>query len=567
MTAPGRCRTIPVSVALAGMATLALGTAPAPAATTVTLTSFSPTTSQLEIVDATNDADAITISEAGGILTVTDTGTGGITTVDPKCAIVNAQTVTCPRDPPDPAPPAAPIAPVALVDLRMNAGTDSFTNQDTVIRVDESDEGEAGNKTIFSGPGDDSIRTGTGNDIVDTGQGDDTVNADEGNDVVATGAGDDDGDGDEGADLVNTGTGRDDIDDEPGFNDGADLLDGGPGGSDEIEYDSGVTGVSISMNAQADDGHAGEGDQLLGFEDLNGTDQDDTVNADGADNTIMTGEGNDVINAGAGDDEVTPGLGNDVLDAGEGNDEAYQFGPTDGADLLNGGPGTGDATTFGDGEGDNLDPVTINQDGVANDGHAGEGDNLSGFEGLAGTDGPDTIVGDAASNVIEGFAGNDSLVGAAGNDSLLGGPGDDLINALGGRDDVECDTGSDSAVVNAEDIVDPNCERVGAEVASESASVNKKGKASLSVFCPASEGAPCTGKLALLSNGKTIATGKFDIAAGQSGKATAKLSKKGRKALAQARGNLIVSAEARTTEPLGVSTRAATVELVDGSAG
>jgi Ca2+-binding RTX toxin-like protein len=537
----------------------------ASAATTVTLNPFS-TTSELGVIDATNDADAITISEAGGVITIRDTGTGGITTADPKCTAVDAQTVTCPRDPPDPAPPGAPVPLVASVELRMNAGTDSFTNQDVPIDVFESDQGMAGNKTVSSGPGDDAIRTGIGNDIVDTGQGDDTADGDFGNDVIATGAGDDDGNGDEGNDLVNTGMGMDDIDNEPGFNDGADVLDGGPGGFDEIDYMDGATGVSISMNALPDDGHAGEGDQLLGFEDLRGSNKDDTVNADGADNTIATLDGNDVINAGAGDDEVTPGLGNDVLDAGDGNDEAYQTGPSDGTDVINGGAGTGDEASFGDGE-DNLDPVTINQDGLPNDGHAGENDNLAGFEGLSGTEGPDTIVGDAASNVIEGFGGDDTLVGAAGNDSLFGGPGDDSINALGGRDDVDCDTGSDAAVVNAEDIVDPNCERTGARVTSESASVNKKGKASLTVFCPAPEGAPCAGKLALLSNGKTIGKGKFDVAPGQAEKATAKLSKKGRKALAQAHGNLIVTAEARTTEPLGVSTREATVDLVDGSAG
>ena len=519
--------------------------------------------SELVLADATNDADAITISESGGTITITDTGTGGITTADPDCAVVNAQTVTCPRDPVNPAPPAAPFAPINRLTLRMNAGTDRFTNQDVAIDVSEEDSGDPGSKSVFSGPGDDQINTGTGNDIVDSGQGNDSVAAGLGNDTISTGAGDDDGDGDEGSDLVNTGTGVDDIDGEPGFNDGADVLDGGPGANDEIQYDEGEGGVSVSMNSLPDDGHAGEGDNLIGFEDLRGTNDDDTVNADDGDSRIQTFAGNDVISGGGGDDEVTPGVGSDVFDGGAGNDEAYQFGPSDGPDIFNGGPGTGDAATFGGGEED-LEPVTINQDGVANDGHAGEGDNLTGFEGMTGTGGADTLIGGEESNVLEGLGGNDTLVSGGGNDKVDAGPGDDAINALGGRDEVDCDTGFDSLIVNAEDIVDPTCERAGAQVVSESAKVNKKGKASLDVFCPPAEGPACAGKLVLLSNGKTIAKGSFQLAGGTTASATAKLSKKGRKALAKARGGLIVTAEAQTTEPLGVSTRAATVQLLGG---
>ena len=57
------------------------------------------------------------------------------------CSRSGATTVTCPLDPPDPAPPAPPFGPVDFVQLDLNNGTDSFTNQNLLASVFESDSG------------------------------------------------------------------------------------------------------------------------------------------------------------------------------------------------------------------------------------------------------------------------------------------------------------------------------------------------------------------------------------------------------------------------------------------
>jgi Ca2+-binding RTX toxin-like protein len=551
---------------LAVALTFLLGTAQAFAATEVSLDP-SEFGSELLIDDQTNDDDAITVSQDGTTITVTDTGTGGAT-AGTGCA-GGGTTVTCPLDPPDPAPPAPPSAPVEFVELTMNDGTDSFTNQNLLADVDENDAGETGNKTVASGPGDDfTIETGSGNDFVDLGGGDNETETGAGNDTVVGGPEEDDVDPGTGDDVVDTGGGDDDIDEENASPDGADVLDGGPGSRDEIDYE-GDAGVTIAINGQADDGHPGEGDNLLNLEELNGTGGNDVIAGSDAVEDISAGEGDDLITGAGGGDEISQGDGTDSVDGGDGGDEVFATSggdEGDGADLLAGGPG-GDRLDYccADGVG-----VSVTPNGQADDGHPGEGDNVSGFEGLIGGSGPDTLVGDGSPNELVGLDGDDLLVGAGGNDEFFGDGGifedfeefgDDTINALGGRDEVHCEFGFDTIAADAKDVVHPGCERDGAEIASESASVNRKGKTKVRVACPADEGSPCTGKLALLSNGKQIGKGKYAIANGAEKKVKTKLSKKGKKALAKNKGKLLVTAEARTQEPPGVTTNDAKVML------
>src|SRR4051794_25976234 len=121
-----------------GVGAVALPAADAGAATQVTY-GADPFFTSMQIADATNDADAINVSVAGNTITISDTGTGGVTTADPDCAVVNATTVTCPLDPPDPAPPAPVTVPLTTINLSLNAGTDSFTNQNLEVQVNEND--------------------------------------------------------------------------------------------------------------------------------------------------------------------------------------------------------------------------------------------------------------------------------------------------------------------------------------------------------------------------------------------------------------------------------------------
>ena len=567
-----------VAISIAAVSLLAVGVTNAAAATTVTLNES--TSSSLSINDATDDNDAITVSEAGGTITIVDTGTGGISTADvTDCTPVSATTVTCVLNPADPAPPAAPTSPVRSVNLTLNDGTDSFTNQNLDVSVSENDNGELGNKTIVSGPGNDLVATGVGNDSIDTGDGFDQAGGGPGADTFNLGSE---------ADFVQTGTGADTVAAGPGndqmqedtSNDGADVFNGGPG-IDFFQY-FGDNPVSMSLNGVADDGPAGDGDNLLELEGLSSGNGNDTIVGDGGDNQLSGSDGNDSISGGAGDDDISPGDGADSTDAGDGNDRVSANSTEDGADLFAGGAGGSDFLDYCCGD----EPVTILQDGQPNDGRVGEGDNASGFEGFSGGDAADSITGTAGADELEGNGGDDLLVGLGGGDGFSGGDGDDtlLANATAapatspaaGRvnrrpfdtgDELECDLGFDTAVTSAADLVAPDCERRGASVVSESASVSSKGKAKLNVACPLEEGATCKGKVVLLSNGKKIAKGKFKVANGKTKGVSAKLSKRGRKALARSGGSLFVSAEARTQEPPGVSTSEDRLQLIRSKGG
>ncbi len=527
--------------------TLTFGAVQALAATTIEVNPL-PAVSPLSIEDESGVDNVITLSESGGVITVTETGAGTIA-AGPECSEVNPTTVACPLVP-------IGFGQVRFVQLVMGDGTDSFTNLNFDASVIEFDFSAIGDKTVNSGPANDQIITGAGNDAINTGTGSDRVSSEAGNDMINTGPGSDGAGGNPGSDSIELGEGTDFFQEE-GVANGADVVNGGPGVGDSVSYGFGFEPVTMTLNGIADDGHAGEGDNLLGFENLNGGDGGDTIVGDGSDNELSGGGGNDTILGAGGDDEIFPGPGNDSVDGGEGADSVDGGSESeDGADLLNGGGGSGDSLAyFGPGA------VSMTLNGQADDGHSGEGDNISGFEGLEGGDGDDTIVGDDANNVLEGNGGDDTLLGAGGTDEFLAGDGDDLLLARGGRDEVGCGLGFDTPIHDAEDIVNGDCERRGAEVFSESARANRKGKAAVKVSCAVEEGATCTGKLLLFSNGKRIAKGTYSIPPGKTRNAQVRLTKRGRRALRGSKGSLLVDAEARTVEPQGVSGNDKQLEL------
>ncbi len=71
------------------------------------------------------------------------------------------------------------------------------------------------------------------------------------------------------------------------------------------------------------------------------------------------------------------------------------------------------------------------------------------------------IVGTPEGDVILGSPGDDVIDGGGGNDYICAGAGDDTVYARDSRSDrVDCGTGRDTAVVNSNDKVARNCERV-----------------------------------------------------------------------------------------------------------
>lgn len=166
---------------------------------------------------------------------------------------------------------------------------------------------------------------------------------------------------------------------------------------------------------------------------------------------------------GADELEISSGCASEVvcrnlLRGGPGNDTLRAVGAFA---RLDGGAG-GD-TMEGSAEVDyraRVNPVIVVGNGVADDGEAGEGDNVSpnvflvlgGSAGdtftdidAAGRGGNDTFVSTGARGVFGvGGSGDDVLIGGARADSCFGGPGEDNLKGGGGSDDLEGGTGADT---------------------------------------------------------------------------------------------------------------------------
>ena len=184
-----------------------------------------------------------------------------------------------------------------------------------------------------------------------------------------------------------------------------------------------------------------------------------TVHGGTGDDSVTTGAANDYLDGGPGNDTLDGGWGDDTLDGGVG------------ADVLRGNNGF-DTVTYGD----RVAPIVAGIDGQANDGEAGEGDNIATtVESIVGGSAGDTLTGSAANDVLIGGAGNDTLNGLGGADTLDGGAGADHLDGGAGADtlkarDGEIDTvacGSETDAVQADpgDSVAADCENVDAGTA------------------------------------------------------------------------------------------------------
>src|SRR5262245_39824555 len=182
---------------------------------------------------------------------------------------------------------------------------------------------------------------------------------------------------------------------------------------------------------------------------------------------ILGGDGIDAINGGPRDDGLEGDRGNDQLYGGGGDDTLSDggglfgadgddlFSGDNGDDLLQGGvpadTGKGADSFYGGGGTDTLDysqrtaPLTVTEgDGHANDGEAGEHDEVFDVERMLLGPAGDHATGAGGPNVLEGGAGGDSLAGGGGPDQLLGGPGDDDLDGGPGRDSLSGGPGTDS---------------------------------------------------------------------------------------------------------------------------
>ena len=255
--------------------------------------------------------------------------------------------------------------------------------------------GNHGDDTLFGGDGDDKIYGGFDDDRLEGGDGADFLRGYDGADLLIGGAGDDNIDGQDGDDRVNGGAGDD-------------TLNGGAG-IDTLDYSTAAAAVGVNLATNTVWGDA-DGDTIQNFENLIGSDHDDTLHGDAGDNQIEGGTGNDTIYGEGGDDSLYGNAGDDTFFGGAGND------------LINGGAGSDTAVYAYETSG-----VTVNLATGATSG-AAAGDILLSVENLEGTEFADELHGDASDNRLEGRGGDDLLFSGSGVHVFDGGAGEDTVD-------------------------------------------------------------------------------------------------------------------------------------------
>jgi hypothetical protein len=190
--------------------------------------------------------------------------------------------------------------------------------------------GTQGDDTLVGTPGDDVICARGGDDVVYGGGGDDVIYGGPGNDVLRGGAGNDRLYGYQGADRLDGGPGNDFL--QGGL--GPDVLSGGPG-EDLADYSTRRPDLRVTLGHGADDGFAGEGDDVRGdVEDVAAGRGDDVLIGDGAANTLRGGAGDDRIVGGGGRDRLDGGPGRDRIDARDGFADTVDCGQGGGDRVL-----------------------------------------------------------------------------------------------------------------------------------------------------------------------------------------------------------------------------------------
>ncbi|MCP5432435.1 MAG: FG-GAP repeat protein [Alphaproteobacteria bacterium] len=299
-----------------------------------------------------------------------------------------------------------------------NGGADQLYGQGGADTLD----GGAGNDTVMGGAGGDSLVGGSGTDLLNYwSSASVSVNLATG----ATSGGEAQGDTISGfEDIAGSNTGNDALTGDAGANRlwgyggndtlaggaGADTLDGGAG-TDLLDYSASTGGVLASLGSSSPSGGDATGDVISGFEGVSGS---NTGN-----DTLTGSSGADLLLGNGGADQLYGQGGSDTLDGGAGNDTIVGGA---GGDSLVGGLGT-DLLNYW-----SSASVSVNLGTGAASGGEAQGDTISGFEDIAGSNtGNDALTGDAGANYLWGYGGNDTLAGGGGNDTLAGGNGDDVF--------------------------------------------------------------------------------------------------------------------------------------------
>jgi Ca2+-binding RTX toxin-like protein len=380
----------PARLALAVGAALLLPSAVAEAATTVTRTG-----NRVTVEAAPGVANDIRIGQSGATYTFADV----------------ADTVT-------------PIGCVATADPhRVNCGGPLKT---IVVRT-----GDRPDQVIKTAAVQGDIETGDDADVVQAGPTAGYPNRVEGGD---------------GIDNLSGGPDRDWLDGGPG----ADVISGG-GGTDRARYLGRTADLTVSLDGVANDGEAGEGDNVrTDVEDVDGSSGDDKLTGSGAANYLGGYGGDDELYGLGGNDTLSPGEGADESDGGPDNDILFSCCYADGPDVKIGGTGVDTARYY------RYDvPISVSLNGLSDDGAAGEGDDVrldvenleGGYEAdtFTGSSGANHLLGGGGDDVLDGLGGPDTLDGDDGIDNLNGSEGDDALDGGDNADRLSGGTGRDRA--------------------------------------------------------------------------------------------------------------------------
>ncbi len=274
-------------------------------------------------------------------------------------------------------------------------------------------------------PENDIIQALDGNDIVQGDQGDDVIQGNEGNDqlfggegddVIQGGAGNDRIWGDSGNDVLQGGAGNDTFIDSAGVN----YFDGGEG-NDTVEFKNLInSGIKLNL-AEGTASYTDEQDQevaqtLISIERAVGTNFNDELIGNEANNIFFGLEGDDKYVGGAGHDTFIDSSGVNYFDGGEGNDTVNFQNLINSGIKLNLAEGTASYTDEQDQE-------------VAQ--------TLISIERAVGTNFNDELIGNEANNIFFGLEGDDKYIGGAGHDTFIDSGGVNYFDGGEGNDTVE----------------------------------------------------------------------------------------------------------------------------------
>lgn len=276
-------------------------------------------------------------------------------------------------------------------DIDAGAADDSIDARGTLLPVFLY--GGNGNDTIYGSMGYyNHIEGGDGNDLIDARlvgsmntypTGNTELLGDAGADTILGGWGEDFIDGGAGRDTINAGDGEDTVVYDPNdisveADGGYDTIDASNAAATNVRSGKGVT-IDLSSNR----------DIFFNFEAVIGSQFNDTLTGDNANNSFDGGAGSDVIKAGGGDDFVVFDPNDTLVDGGFDQDRL-------GAEN----------SPFG---------VTIDLSGKT----------YINFENIQGSYFDDVLTGDANRNDIWGNGGDDVIDGGAGYDYIIPGDGND----------------------------------------------------------------------------------------------------------------------------------------------